>query len=92
MVTMHGTVCPHCKKEIPAQMVQQGGLHIHCYNEEIDVLFISLPDAPMHGFYEVDPAQVMEQLKSAEADEPYLITKKVLLAGRYYNLKEFEGF
>ena len=55
-------LCSHCKKEIPEQMVQQGGCHMHCYNTEIDVWFISLPDAPDHGFYEADPDQVMERL------------------------------
>jgi len=85
-------VCPHCKQEIPGNMVQQGGLHMSCFNTEIDVFFISLPDSPTHGFYEIDPSQVMEQFKSAEEDEPYLIQKKVMVAGQYHNLPEFQGF
>jgi len=90
--TKRQQICPHCKEEIPMQMVQQGGLHMGCFEADIDVFFISLPDAPLHGFYEIDPSQVMEQLKSAEVDEPYLIQKKEIKAGLYYNLTDFQGF
>lgn len=88
----HKQICPHCKKEIPRQMVQQDGLHLGCYEAEIYVWFISLPDLPKHGFYEIDPDHVMEQLKSAEEGEPYLIEKRAVRAGWYYNLTEFQGF
>jgi hypothetical protein len=82
--------CHLCKKEIPAQMVQQGGLHMHCHNQEIDVWFVSLPDAPKHGYYENDVREVAAMLESAE--DAYLIERQVMIAGRYFNLKEFEGF
>jgi len=83
-------LCLHCKKEIPAQMVQQGGCHMHCHNEEIDVWFVSLPDAPKHGYYENDVRHVAAMLESAE--DAYLIERQIMIAGRYYNLKDFEGF
>jgi len=87
---MKSQICQHCKKEIPMQMVQQGGMHIDCFNTEIDVWFISLPDAPRRGYYEKDITQVAEMLKYAE--EQYLVEKRQMLAGVYYHLPEFEGF
>lgn len=83
-------ICPHCKDEIPANHVQQGGLHIGCYESEIDVYFISLPHAPDYGFFEVDIEQVREVILNIE--EPHLISKKKMSAGRYYNAPEFGGF
>lgn len=83
-------ICPQCKKGIPADMVQQGRLHMACFGVEIDVWFISLPDEPKNGYYENDVRQVANLLETA--DEPYLIERKKMIAGQYYNLPEFTGF
>ncbi len=83
-------ICPHCKEEIPMQIVQQGGLHLHCYEADIDVWFISLPAAPDCGYVENDLCQVVEMLKTAE--DPYVIERQQMKAGKYYNLPEFQGF
>lgn len=83
-------ICPHCHKEIPATMVQQGGLHMGCFGEQIDVWFISLPDEPKNGYYENDIAQVANVLETAE--EPYLVEREKMIAGQYYNLPDFGGF
>ena len=87
---MYKQICPHCKEEIPASHVQQGGLHMGCYETEITVWFIALPHAPKIGFFENDINQVAEVLKDME--EPYLIDKQKMKAGVFHNLPEFEGF
>ena len=79
-----------CRAITQCRTESLGGLHMHCYNTEIDVWFVSLPDAPKCGYYENDVNQVAEMLKDAE--DQYLIEKQNMLAGRYYNLKEFDGF
>jgi hypothetical protein len=84
--------CPHCKEAIHGKVKLRGALHADCFDAEIDVWFISLPDTPKSGFYEADLNQVMEHLKSADEDEPYLIQKQTMKAGIYYNLPDFEGF
>lgn len=86
----HTPICPHCKKEIPANMVQQGGLHMNCHEVEIDVWFVSQPDAPKNGYYEEELGNVMLVLESAE--EPYIVERKQMVAGLYYNLPDFPGF
>ena len=90
--TKYMQVCPLCGKNIPPGIVQQGGLHMDCYMTDIDVWFISLPDAPKHGFCEKDLNQAMKYLESIETDDPHVIQKKIMAAGEYYNLPEFEGF
>lgn len=83
-------ICPQCEKEIPANWVQQGGLHMHCFGVEIDVWFVSLPDLPGRGYYEKDISQVAAMLEVAE--EPYLISRQKMVAGQFYNLPDFDGF
>ena len=83
-------ICPHCKEKIPDNHVQMGGLHVGCYESEIDAWFLSLPGKPDYGFYEVDIEQVKEVLLNIE--EPYVVSKKKITAGRYYSLPEFCGF
>lgn len=83
-------ICPQCKGKIPGNMVQQGGLHMYCFGIEIDVWFISLPDCPEHGYYENDVRRVANMLESAE--DAYLVERKQMKAGQFYNLPEFEGF
>lgn len=83
-------ICPHCKEEIPPQMVQQGGLHLGCSETEIDVFFISLPRDPKSGFYEEDADQLIEMLKHIE--ESHRIERRKIYAGIYHNMPDFEGF
>ena len=83
-------ICPHCKEEIPMHFVQQGGLHMYCFGVEIDVWFVSLPHDPKSGYYENDLHQIVNMLEDAE--DAYLIERKKMLAGQYYNLPEFSGF
>ena len=90
IVISNEQICPHCKEEIPMQMVQQGGMHMGCYNTEIDVWFISVPDAAKHGYYEKDITQVAEMLKCAEGK--YLIERQQMSVGKFNNLPDFEGF
>ncbi len=85
-------ICPHCGENVPMGIVQQGGLHMGCYGTEIDVWFVSLPENPEHGFCEIDPKQVMWHLDAIEPGEPYLVQKKTMAAGLYYNLQDFAGF
>lgn len=87
---MFKQICPHCGEEIPPEWVQQGGLHMECYGEEIDVWFISLPHDLENGFYEKDINQVAEALSNIE--EPHVVDKQKMMAGRFYNLPEFTGF
>ena len=84
--------CPHCKKEIPIDHVQQGGLHIGCYEAVIDVYFISLPCDPKSGYYDHNPKNIFEMLKNSDCEDSYLIQRQQMKAGRYYNLPDFEGF
>lgn len=84
-------ICPHCKEEIPVQMVQQGGLHMNCHEAEIDVWFVALPEAPKHGFYENDINSIVSMLNE-DMEGPYLIEKQSMKAGLFYNLPEFDGF
>ena len=86
----HIQTCPHCKDEIPPDWVQQGGLHMGCYEEKIIVYFVSLPHDPDRGYFEIDINQVKEALLNT--DEPLLITVKRIKAGQYYNAPEFDGF
>lgn len=86
----HKQICPHCKKEIKGQVVQQGGLHYGCFNIEIGVWLISLPDAPKSGYYENDVRNISEMLKDAE--DAYLIERQQMVAGQFHNLPDFEGF
>jgi len=87
---MINQICPHCQELIPPGWVQNGGLHMTCFETEIDVWFVSLPHNPESGYCEADLNNITEMLKYAE--EPYLITKKTMTAGEYHNLPEFEGF
>ena len=87
---MKNQICPHCKNEIPAGFVQQGGLHMWCYDDEIDVWFISLPGDPKNGFYENDMCQIAQIL--CHMEDQYQIEKRKMKAGRFYNLPEFAGF
>lgn len=90
MKNTYSQICPHCKEEIPPQMVQQEGLHLGCYEAEIDVWFVSLPHDPKNGYYENDTSRIASMLEDAE--EPYLIERQKIYAGAYYNLPDFEGF
>jgi len=87
---MINQICPHCQELIPPEWVQQGGLHLACFETEIDVWFVSLPNDPESGYCEANLNNITEMLKYAE--DPYLITKKKMTAGEYHNLPEFKGF
>jgi hypothetical protein len=67
-------------KEIPMNNVQQGQMHMVCYNEEIDVYKICLS-----GTCYFD-----EDLPDDHAD--YNIEAVKISRGAYYYLPEFEGF
>lgn len=83
-------ICPFCKKEIPYNKVQQGGLHVDCWGTEIDVWFTSIPDDPENGFYEKNIKKVMAMLQCQ--DEPFIINRERMYAGQFYNSPEFKGF
>jgi hypothetical protein len=83
-------ICPYCKEEIPMHEVQQGGLHMYCFGVEMNVWFVSLPQDPKSGYYENDLQQIVNMLRDAE--DAYLIERKKMLAGQYYNLPDFAGF
>lgn len=83
-------ICKLCGKEIPLNHVQQGNCHFNCYNEGIDVWFISLLYDPKNGFYEKDIKSVMAFLEDIE--DEYLIKKETMSAGQFYYLPEFQGF
>lgn len=87
---MFKQVCKHCKDEIPPEMVQQGGLHLICFEIKIDVWFTSIPSDSKCGYYERDVSKVSEMLKDSE--EAYLIERQQMMAGQFYNLPEFKGF
>lgn len=73
--------CPLCNKSIPWNNVQQGGLHIGCYEQEIEVYKISLGNTFMLD-------TVMPENKN-EYDSIELVKMN---AGKFYNLPEFEGW
>ncbi len=73
-------ICELCSEEIPFNHVQQGGLHIDCCEKEIEVYKIC-----NDGTY-----YYSEYLPSDYND--YEITLEKMIAGKFYNLKEFEGF
>lgn len=90
MKGMYEQICKHCKVEIPPEMVQQGGLHLACFEVKIDVWFVSLPAEPKFGYYDRDVSKIVEALKDSE--EAYLIESQQMAAGQFYNLPGFEGF
>jgi len=82
--------CPQCGMVISSGMVQQGGLHVGCFEVKIDVWFVSLPFNPTCGYYEKDISQISAMLENAE--DQYLIERQQMKAGLFYNLPEFQGF
>ena len=73
-------------------MVQQGGMHVGCYDSwyetEIDVYRIE------HGgraYCERDLKQIAEFLNNIDY-EAYTITKFLMKQGKYESLGEFKGF
>ena len=86
-------LCKLCKKEIPSNHVQQGGLHIGCHETEIDLWHITLlEDNGKGGFHEEDLNSFLDMAKDMDEDSSYVITKTKKKAGEYFNLPEFEGF
>jgi hypothetical protein len=61
-----------------------------CFGIEIDVWFVSLPYEPSRGYYEKDISQVAAMLEVAET--PYVVERQKMIAGRFYNLPDFDGF
>jgi hypothetical protein len=72
--------CLHCKEVIPLNNVQQGNMHMGCYNEEIEVFKICLD-----GTCYFD-----ENLPENHND--YEINLVKMSRGEFYYLPEFEGF
>ena len=86
-------ICKLCKKEIPSNHVQQGGLHMGCHETEIDLWHITLlEDKGNGGYYENDFSIFSDMMKDMDEDSSYVITKTKMIAGKFYNLPEFEGF
>lgn len=87
-------ICPHCKEEIPDNHVQQGGLHMGCYGTEIQVYLITMEDGET-GYYDKNLDSALESIKpdlEESGETAYKITPKMMKAGWYYNLPDFEGF
>lgn len=85
--------CKLCKKELNLDHVQQGGLHLDCFNTGIDVYRVTLiEDCGKGGYLERDPAAIAATIESLDTGEGYVIRKGIMLAGEYFNLPEFEGF
>jgi len=72
--------CLHCEKEIPANNVQQGSMHMGCYNEQINVYKVCLDGT---CYFDTE---------FPEDHERYLITPAKIERGAFYYLPEFEGF
>ena len=73
-------ICLHCEKEIPMNNVQQGGMHMVCYNEQIEVYKICLAGT---CYFDTE---------FPEEHEQYLITPARIARGIFMNLPDFEGF
>ncbi len=78
-------ICPLCKKEIPYDKKQQGGMHIQCSETEIDVFYVGLKNDPKNGYYEY----IFKNLDVS--DDCFLETRKIK-AGKYFSAEEFQGF
>ena len=72
--------CLACEKEIPMNNVQQGNMHMGCYNEEIKVYKICLEST---CYYDED---------LPENHDEYEIELVKISRGEYFYLPEFEGF
>jgi hypothetical protein len=72
--------CKKCNEIIPDSHVQQGGMHIGCYNEEIEVFKICLEGTCYFDeYFPVDHKQ-------------YEIEKVKMTYGEFLSLPELEGF
>ena len=87
-------ICQHCKEPIEPNMVQQGGLHIKCFNEEIQVYKVMMAGSN-NGYYRKDLDTVIHEIKcdlEESAETEWRIKPETMLAGKYYNLPDFGGF
>lgn len=72
--------CLHCKQSMPSNNVQQGQMHMGCYNEEIEVFKISLEGSSYLDDHLPDDI------------EDYEVEKVLIARGAFHYMKEFEGF
>ncbi len=83
--------CPLCNKEMNPMNVQQGGLHMGCYETKIPVLKVTLV-GEKNGYFDKDVKNVTVMLEESDIDDGYTVRKVSMKAGLYFNLPEFEGF
>ena len=73
--------CLYCLNPIPNQDVRCAGMHMSCYEEEIEVYKVCISGA---CYYEETPPD--------HGDEEATVEQVKVPRGHYLSLKEFEGF
>lgn len=82
--------CILCGEQIDVMHVQQGGMHVECYNSPQKVWEISLPDDPTKSYIESSMCGVGHAIDNST--EGIVVKSKTMIAGEYFGLPEFMGF
>jgi hypothetical protein len=78
--------CKHCGEIIPIQQCQQGGYHMKCYNEELNLVKVEFEGSSIVDFRDNIPDEYLNEIPGA------VITNIKMSRGEFENLPEFEGF
>jgi hypothetical protein len=85
--------CHHCKEEMPGQMVQQGGCHLHCYE---DYYYAVIPawriSNDEDSYLETNAEGVFEMIQQMDVGTQYTVTRVEIKRCEYEKLEEFQGF
>lgn len=85
--------CSYCSDELPVTMVQQGGMHLYCFeewfHEEIVIFQIKHDES---CFMDDSLSFLLDMLNNSEVDDTFTITKFKMKRGDYNALPEFKGF
>jgi len=85
-----GVECELCGEIIPANHVQQGGMHMECYASVHVFWRMSPVDDPKNSYMASSIDCVAEMIK--EMGEPMIVEAVTMTAGEYFELPEFDGF
>lgn len=80
-------ICYLCLESIPMTHVQQGGLHIQCYEQEVTVFSVE-GWTPAHVASE---SEVRLLISDMPVDSEIVVRKIKMKAGIFYNLPECDG-
>lgn len=87
------TKCKGCGQQMPMELVQQGGYHIDCANEEITVYAgnpggcggpVIVTEKELESF--------LDEIKSLDVEECFIIEKRKMSRIELDNLPEHQGW